>query len=225
MNQKKDYIYPPDAEKNKTASGNIFLYISSLPAKKESHEKLYKVIGLYLKENSEFLKDMNEQLLTSGVSWQLEKGQYGKPYFAEAPWLHFSISHSGRFWVCAVSDQPVGIDLQERKKYSDKKKQERADRIAERFFHPFEKEYLDNGGNFHDVWAAKESYVKFTGRGIGEGFDEFSTVDENGALSRILTEDGRGPLVRLLPFEEDYSLCLCAEEIKRIHIRTIHEEK
>ena len=37
----------------------------------------------------------------------------GKPYFPHAPQLHFSISHSGAYWSCALSDQTVGFDLQE----------------------------------------------------------------------------------------------------------------
>lgn len=35
----------------------------------------------------------------------------GKPYLAECP-IHLSLSHSGPFAVCALSDQPVGIDIE-----------------------------------------------------------------------------------------------------------------
>lgn len=35
----------------------------------------------------------------------------GKPYLAKCP-LHLSLSHSGPFAVCALSDQPVGVDIE-----------------------------------------------------------------------------------------------------------------
>ena len=35
----------------------------------------------------------------------------GKPYYESCP-LHFNISHSGAYVVLAVSDMPVGIDVQ-----------------------------------------------------------------------------------------------------------------
>ena len=31
----------------------------------------------------------------------IAKGEYGKPYFENAPWLHFSVYHSGGLW-CSV---------------------------------------------------------------------------------------------------------------------------
>ena len=39
------------------------------------------------------------------ASFRVEKGLRGKPYFPEYPWLHFSISHSGDFWACAMAAQ------------------------------------------------------------------------------------------------------------------------
>lgn len=39
-------------------------------------------------------------------------GEHGKPYFTDCP-LHFNVSHSGKFAVCALSDERVGVDVQE----------------------------------------------------------------------------------------------------------------
>lgn len=83
------------------------------------------------------------------------------------------------------------------------------------FFHPLENEYLkkNNYRDFFDVWAAKESYVKFTGGGIGEDFGGFSAASEDGLAKEI-----NGIQLRSIPFSPDYSLCLCAKEIQNVSL-------
>lgn len=88
----------------------------------------------------------------------------GKPYLTDAPHARFSLSHSGGWAVCAVSDHPVGVDIQRRETG-------RRD-IAARFFHPDEVQYLHTLSPaareraFYTLWALKESYVKADGRGL-----------------------------------------------------------
>lgn len=207
----------------------LFLYISTIASEKESHRKLYRAAEHYY----EYCLDVDSQtvecagesdqvkMADNAVSfWHLEKAEHGKPYFAEAPWLHFSISHSGNLWACVIADQPVGMDLQLRRKKSGEKSVQHSARIAERFFHPDEKAFIKNGGDFYDVWAAKESYVKYTGRGIGEGFDAFAVADENGILPRVKLEKKETAELKLLYPDKlaDYSLCICAQEIKDIGV-------
>ncbi|WP_236692715.1 4'-phosphopantetheinyl transferase family protein [Aneurinibacillus tyrosinisolvens] len=45
-------------------------------------------------------------------------GPYGKPYAVGIPSFHFNIAHSGRWIVCAVDCEPVGIDIEEIKPVS-----------------------------------------------------------------------------------------------------------
>ena len=42
----------------------------------------------------------------------------GKPYLMDSDY-HFSLSHSGSFAACALSDAPVGIDLERRVRMRD----------------------------------------------------------------------------------------------------------
>ncbi|MEG1505602.1 MAG: 4'-phosphopantetheinyl transferase superfamily protein, partial [Lachnospiraceae bacterium] len=65
--------------------------------------------------------------------------------------------------------------------------------------------------DFFSVWAAKESYVKFTGQGIWDGLASFSVIDENGIVEKIADAQ-----LRFLPFLSDYTLCLCSTEIDEI---------
>ena len=88
----------------------------------------------------------------------------GKPYLTAAPNVHFSLSHSAAWAVCAVSDHPVGVDIQQCRSFNPN--------IADRFFHPDEVQYLsslspaERENAFYTLWALKESYVKADGRGL-----------------------------------------------------------
>lgn len=185
---------------------DVYLYIYPMDSEIKSHNRLKNAAVLYLEEHG--VRNAEERVL----SWNIMQNRYGKPYFEEAPWLHFSISHSGVYWACAVADYPVGLDLQiRRKKYSF--------RIAERFFHPDEKAYLLGNGDFYAVWTAKESYVKYTGTGIGEGFDRFAVADETGMLNYVKIQGDCGPELRMTEIIENYCCCICAEAIGEVIFR------
>lgn len=85
----------------------------------------------------------------------------GKPY-ADAD-VHFSVSHSGSYFVCIIADCPVGIDVQEKRKTSGSK-------IAGRYFTESEQEYIEEHGEdgFFRLWTRKEAYSKLTGDGLAE---------------------------------------------------------
>ncbi len=101
-----------------------------------------------------------------------KKEPHGKPYIEELPDVHFSISHAGDYWACAIGENEVGLDLQDYRKRNYEK-------IAKRFFHPSETEWLrsHDEDDFFLIWAMKESYVKYTGDGLSKGLDYFSVVD------------------------------------------------
>ena len=90
------------------------------------------------------------------------KNSYGKPYLQDHANIHFSLSHSGIYAMCAISDNPVGCDIQ---KISDARTQ-----VARRFFTQTEQSYLqglpDSQSQFSQIWTRKESYVKMKGLGI-----------------------------------------------------------
>ena len=90
--------------------------------------------------------------------------QGGKPYLAKEPDIHFNLSHSGEWAVCAISSSPVGVDIQ----HCDEGRRD----VASRFFHREEIRYLDSlpqfrrDEGFYRLWTLKESFVKATGRGL-----------------------------------------------------------
>lgn len=155
----------------------------------ESHRLLQKAATAYCTGIGRSLPDLT-----------LECTEGGKPFFLHAPDLHFSISHSGGIWICAVSAAPVGIDLQQIKPL-------RADGIAQRFFHPDEIAYLDaHPDKFFALWTAKESYVKLTGQGVAAGFSRVSVISRR----EFFPPPPARAMVHI-PFDEGYALCLCGD--------------
>ena len=213
--------------------GVIALYIRAGAAREASREYLRGAIKRYLSSDERSRREgRNLPELPAGPvsSWRLEKGEHGKPFYQDAPWLHFSISHSGAFWVCAVSGQPLGVDLQERRrkgKAAAKNEPDNLGRIAARFFHPAEAQYFSSmtqdgsrawEAAFYDIWAAKESYVKYTGEGIGKNFGEFSVSDGKGLCLEVNPSFGPPAMLRFLELEPGYSLCVCAERIEEVRV-------
>jgi len=135
---------------------------------------------------------------------QVETGLHGKPFFPRQPQLHVSVTHSGDWWLCACSGQPVGLDLQIHRSHTDPAK------LSRRFFHPAEEAWLAQRDHipFYDVWCAKESWVKYTGTGFYQDPADFSVVDEQGSFPCM-----EHVQFRLLPTEPGYSLCLCAQTL------------
>lgn len=86
----------------------------------------------------------------------------GKPVFARYPDLHFNLSHSGSLALCALSDQPVGADI-------ELVLPRRANLPAYVFRGAEYRRYLALGGGweaFYTLWTEKESILKYTGEGL-----------------------------------------------------------
>ena len=57
-----------------------------------------------------FPKNKDPEQLLEALAASLEKGPYGKPYLTGYPEIHFNISHSGGWAVCALASMPCGVD-------------------------------------------------------------------------------------------------------------------
>ncbi|MBE6548010.1 MAG: 4'-phosphopantetheinyl transferase superfamily protein [Ruminococcaceae bacterium] len=91
------------------------------------------------------------QISTDGLV--LAKSQTGKPFFENSDNLRFSISHDESCVAVAISDTPIGIDIQSQAKNQEK--------IAKRFFAPLEYEKILNGDeDFLTLWTKKEALTK-----------------------------------------------------------------
>jgi 4'-phosphopantetheinyl transferase len=97
---------------------------------------------------------------------------YGKPCVAGLPSFHYNIAHSGRWIVCAVDCDQVGIDIEEILPISLE--------IAEYYFSMQEYRWLmDQEATarlscFYELWTLKESFVKWQGKGLSYPLNSFS---------------------------------------------------
>lgn len=104
--------------------------------------------------------------------------EHGKPYLKGYSDVHFNISHSGDWVVCALCYAPVGIDI-ERVQPIDEGTVEKilTDEEYSRYMACCEHEKLSH---FYDLWTLKESYIKAIGKGFSVSPSSFSIkIHEN----------------------------------------------
>lgn len=147
--------------------------------------------------------------------FEIKRGAHGKPYFDAEGAPHFSVSDSGPLWVCAVSDQEVGIDIEEvkDKDYTD---------LAKRFFTEEEAEFVRLWGKdgFFLVWTRKEAYGKFKGTGLQEGLGNFCVVKNNAVAYWIGEGDDKAFFVDM-DFGSDIICVACTAEPEAAEVRLL----
>ena len=82
---------------------------------------------------------------------EINKTPNGKPYFRDRRDIHFSLSHSRTHVLCALSSNPVGVDIESPRQLSE--------RVIRFFCSPGELIMFDP----LDLWVLKESYIKLVG--------------------------------------------------------------
>jgi 4'-phosphopantetheinyl transferase len=93
------------------------------------------------------------------------RNEYGKPFVKGREGIHFNISHSAERIVCAVSSQPVGVDIEKVTSIDTLA-------VARVFFSKDEADYISSvpphrrQDLFFDLWTMKESYIKLEGSGL-----------------------------------------------------------
>lgn len=100
------------------------------------------------------------------------RDEMGKPYLKDSK-LHFNVSHSGEYLAIAVSESPVGIDIQETKNIKDG--------MYRKVVQPKEQSLIgeDRQRDFLRLWSLKESYVKAEGKGLRIPMKDYYFEKEN----------------------------------------------
>lgn len=150
-------------------------------------KKGYVLVSQNRKEKIDFYKFDRDKKLSCGVYLLLmklldEEGitkpiikteKYGKAYISNFEDIHFNVSHSNNMISCAISDRPVGTDIE----YNDPQIDLN---IAKQYFFNSEYENIMKSPNppdeFFSYWVLKESYMKYTGLGFNLELNSFEIV-------------------------------------------------
>lgn len=137
--------------------------------------KIYFAKAEKTKDHSEeFVRNiLGEYLNVDGNCLMILKSKYGKPYLKDYPNTNYNISHTKDVIVCAVTDKPVGVDIESVKPFNR--------RIVERFFSQNEQDYIfapkeAQNERFTEIWTKKEAYIKWLGKGMAIPFESFDVL-------------------------------------------------
>ena len=157
----------------------IRIYFCDMNNFEHLFEECVSLLPKKRREKAERIINKNEALLsaTAGLMMKevfgvtedgiLQYGEHGKPYLEHGPF--FSISHSRRYSVLAVSENEIGIDIEMHENINQ--------RLMERCFTEEEQEFAKlSTENFRLIWTAKEAVLKFLGTGFSYAPKNFSVL-------------------------------------------------
>lgn len=119
----------------------------------------------------------------------MEREALGKPFFPALPHIHFNLSHSGPYALCAVGEGPVGVDIEAvRPRRTTLPKGVLTDEEY--------RWYQEQGGgwkDFYTLWTRKESWAKYTGGSVARPRRVCPPLPGEEALSpRLVSLSGPG---------------------------------
>ena len=186
-----------------------------------TEQYIQKAADEYYKSGKSAL--LRQKNISAGL-FAVARTEQGKPYFPNCREIGISVSHSGKYVICALAEGNIGADIQERKPLANESDEvyiQRLCRIADRFFHPAEAEWVKAKPltRFYEIFTAKECYVKYTGTGFDETLDQNSVLPKIGELpscagiSRPVLWQSAIAEFWQTEYDSDYVLCLCAKHV------------
>ena len=117
---------------------------------------------------------LGEQIPYAEESFGLEG--HGKPRLKKDG-VFFNLSHAGAYAVGALSDVPVGVDVEQQNRFwQEARNQKLAKRILTEAERNWWKDAGDDPQELLRFWTRKESYVKMTGEGMTKAFHTVDTL-------------------------------------------------
>lgn len=191
------------------SDGCIQYLFQSVP--NESKERFYRFHSLKNSLHTLYGEVIVRYIVTKQYSiknecLEIKKSIHGKPYIPNVP-VHFNISHSEDWVVCAISNQNVGIDIECIKDINTN--------IALHFFSREENDFLHNNegtkklDSFYDIWTLKESYIKWTGLGLKMPLQSFRFDISDRQIILVDNSKTNLPYFNRYPME-GYKLSVCS---------------
>ena len=128
------------------------------------------------------------------------KGEHGKPFLTLQPRIHYNISHSGKYVMCVIAGQEVGIDIQEHRKVN-------YERLVQRMVpSDMVREILESDEPekaFFAQWVLREAYIKWTGEGLARDLRTIP-MDKGSYIMLEMEEGYSGAVWSRTPLELRY---------------------
>ncbi len=179
-------------------------------------QKILPDLPVFRQKKAQKLRKTEDKARSAGAGWLLQyaleqagvqepvfaETALGKPYLENYPHIHFSLSHSGCWAVCAVGDAPLGVDVELPRCTME---------IGKRFFRPEELPETEDKDHLLRLWTAKEAFLKAIGTGLTVSPDSFRVIlSQNEA---VLEQN----FSKFSYYLQEFSLgesrvCLCATE-------------
>lgn len=199
-------------------------YISRKRAVKVDHYKF---------ENDKKLSILGELLIRYAICLncnvinseiKFKENRYGKLFIESIEDVFFNLSHSGSYVICGISDQKIGIDIEEIKDIDLS--------IASEFFCKSENDLIlsahgsDKIEYFYSIWCLKESYIKYEGRGLHIALDSFCFSIAGKTIKLIDSSNFKDINFEMLPIDSNYKSAVCyngssIHSIEKVHIDDI----
>ena len=130
---------------------------------------------------------LREMLEQKGLTHPFRFGhnEHGKPYLLDYPDIHFNLSHCKNGIAVAVSDQPVGIDIESYRQVSDSLIRYTMNEEEQRIIQMSD----DPTRTFTEYWTKKEAVFKLRGTGITKGLHNL--LDGNELVETFVHTDKR----------------------------------
>ncbi|WP_405110996.1 4'-phosphopantetheinyl transferase superfamily protein [Paenibacillus sp. FSL K6-1217] len=146
------------------------------------------------------------------------RNPYGKPYVKDQNEVFYNISHSGKYVVCGLDIEDIGVDIEEIREIDLD--------IAKRFFHV--KEYADIVSReiseqiprLYDFWTLKESYIKYLGVGLSKPLDSFYFI-LNGQSIHLCSKEDHAVYFHRYLIQDNYRLAACISRPDPINMEKI----
>ena len=104
-----------------------------------------------------------------------ERNEHGKPFLKDHPEVHFNLSHCKNGILVAVSDAPIGVDIESYRNVSDSLIRYTMNEEEQRIIN----ESDDPIRTFTEYWTKKEAVFKLRGTGITHDLHELLHGDEH----------------------------------------------
>lgn len=133
--------------------------------RKRKADSMVRTVGKFRSVGAGYLMALG--LEAAGLSPFDEKiafSTYGKPFLPDHPDVHFNLSHSGNYVVCAFADMTVGIDIEEIHAIKPSLVKYALNKQELSMFEALpESKRLDF---FFENWTGKEAFLKHIAKGL-----------------------------------------------------------